>query len=84
MHEFLNKEGENHLIIPIGMATISRDRNDVVTNEITHDSFSKTKRFAKGFLISPDYEVGIYTNYRNEPDGNQITFDDNFYKREGF
>jgi hypothetical protein len=84
MHEFLNKEGENHLIIPIGMATISRDRNDVVTNEITHDSFSKTKRFAKGFLINPDYEVGMYTNYRNEPDGNKITFDDNFYKREGF
>jgi hypothetical protein len=84
IHEFLNKDGENHLIIPIGMATISRDRKDIVTNGITHDSFSKTKRFAKGFLIDPDYEVATYTNYRSEPDGNQIVFDDNFYNREGF
>jgi hypothetical protein len=84
INEFLNKDGENHLIIPIGMATISNDRKDIVTNGITHDSFSKTKRFAKGFLIDPDYEVATYINYRSETDRNQVVFNDNFYNREGF
>lgn len=84
IHEFLNKDGENHLIIPIGMVTISRDRKDVVSTEINHETFSKTKRFANGYLINPQYEVASYNSYRNQPDGSQIMFDDNFYNREDF
>ena len=84
IHEFLNKDGESHLIIPIGMVIISRDRKDVVTTQINHDTFSKTKRFAKGYAINPDYEVATYTNYRSQPDGSQVVYDDNFYNRDGF
>ncbi|CAM3984199.1 PRC-barrel domain-containing protein [Flavobacterium antarcticum] len=84
IHEFLNKDGENHLIIPIGMVTISRDRKDVITTEINHETFAKTKRFAKGFLVNTQYEVASYNSYRKQPDGSQIMFDDNFYNRQDF
>lgn len=84
IHEFLNKDGENHLIIPIGMVIISRERKDIISTEINHDTFAKTKRFAKGYLISPQYEVAVYNDYRNQPDGSQIVFDDHFYDRDGF
>jgi hypothetical protein len=84
IHEFLNKDGENHLIIPIGMVIISRERKDIITTEINHDTFAKTKRFAKGYLVNPQYEVAAYNNYRSQPDGSQIVFDDNFYEREDF
>ena len=84
IHEFLNKDGENHLIIPIGMVTISRDRKDVITTQINHDTFSKTKRFEKGYLVNPDYEVATYNTYRNHPEGSEIGYDDDFYNRDGF
>ena len=84
IHEFLNKDGENHLIIPIGMVVISRERKDVVTTELNHATFAKTKRFEKGYAIKPDYELATYNNYREQPDGSQIVYDDNFYKRDGF
>lgn len=84
IHEFLNKDGDNHLIIPIGMVTISRERKDVITTEINHDTFSKTKRFAKGYLIDPDYEVASYNNFRTPTDGTMVVYDENFYDRKDF
>ena len=84
IHEFLNKDGENHLIIPIGMVTISRDRKDVMTTQINHETFAKTKRFAKGYAIDPDYEVGAYRNYHRNDDEALVVYDENFYNRRGF
>ncbi|MGV8995152.1 MAG: PRC-barrel domain-containing protein [Flavobacterium sp.] len=84
IHEFLNKDGENHLIIPIGMVTISRDRKEVMTTQINHATFSKTKRFAKGYLIDPDYEVGAYKNYNTDNEEALVVYDENFYNRKGF
>lgn len=84
IHEILNKEGENHLIIPIGMVTISREHKDIIATAINHTTFAKTKRFTKGYAIDPEYEVQSYKNYRNQSDGGQIIYDDNFYERDGF
>jgi len=44
VHEFLNKEGENHLIIPIGMAVIDEENKLVNTNQI--DSSTCTECWA--------------------------------------
>ena len=84
IHEFLNKDGENHLIIPIGMVAISRDRKEVVTTEINHDTFAKTKRFEKGYVVNPQYEVASYNTYRNQPDGTLVVYDEDFYNRKDF
>ena len=84
IHEFLNKDGENHLIIPIGMVAISRDRKEVVTTEINHATFAKTKRFEKGYVVNPQYEVASYNTYRNQPDGTLVVYDEDFYNRKDF
>lgn len=84
IHEFLNKDGENHLIIPIGMVNISRERKEVISTEINQDTFAKTKRFAKGYLVNPQYEIVTYNHYKNQSDGNQVMYDDDFYNRKDF
>ena len=86
IHEFLNKDGDNHLIIPIGMVTISRDRKEVMTTNINHETFAKTKRFAKGYAIDQDYEVGAYKNYHSSDGDDEalVVYDENFYNRKGF
>lgn len=84
IHEFLNKQGENHLIIPIGMVTISRDRKEVITTEINHQTFANTKRFAKGYTIDQDYELDTYRNYHQNTEEALVIYDENFYNRKGF
>ena len=84
IHEFLNKDGENHLIIPIGMVTISREHKHVISTQINHQTFAKTKRFAKGYLIDQEYEVGTYQNYNTSDDEALVVYDENFYNRKGF
>jgi hypothetical protein len=48
VHEFLNKEGEDHLIIPIGMANIDEKNKLVHAYQIDSSTFANTKRFKKG------------------------------------
>lgn len=84
-HEFINKDGENHLIIPVGMVSLDEDNKKVLTNEIGYDKFVKTQRIRKGARIDRDYEMRTFKNYF--PDG---TLDDtrrdnkNFYNRREF
>ena len=84
IHEFLNKDGDDHLIIPIGMVTISRERKEVMTTQINHDTFAKTRRFAKGYAFDHDYELGNYRNYHGDDDETLVVYDENFYNRKGF
>jgi hypothetical protein len=44
VHEFLNKEGENHLIIPIGMAVID------VENKLIKTRMTKMRRNNKKYI----------------------------------
>ena len=55
-----------------------------MTTQINHETFSKTKRFAKGYLIDPDYEIGAYKNYNTDNEEALVVYDENFYNRKGF
>jgi hypothetical protein len=66
VHQFLNKEGENHLIIPIGMAMIDEKNKLVSTNQIDSSTFAKTKRFKKGDVIDFGYELNVVRHYRGD------------------
>lgn len=84
-HEFLNEEGENHLIIPIGSVRLDKNNKIVVANKINHDTFTKTKRFPKNQKIDRNYEIRIFQNYFPasvfcEDDLNN----DKFYERQEF
>jgi len=63
VHEFLNEDGENHLIIPIGMVKLDEDNKKVHTDQIDHDTFTKTKRFKKGVDLERSYELIVLPHY---------------------
>ena len=63
VHEFINKEGENHLIIPIGLAGVNTDEKYVYTDKINHRTFAETKRIEKGAAIDRDYELLVLESY---------------------
>jgi hypothetical protein len=78
VHEFINREGENHLILPIGMARLNVDDKFVYTNKIDHRTFAETKRYEKGYDIDRDYEVVVLESYnRDFDDTNSRDFDSN-------
>jgi len=84
VHEFLNKEGENHLIIPIGMASIDEKNNLVNTNQIDSSTFAKAKRFRKGDVIDFAYELNLVRHYRGDNTIHSSNTVDGFYDREEF
>src|SRR5690606_10731332 len=61
--EFINAEGENHIIIPIGLVDVHEEPNYIYTSTIDHRTFGETKRMAKGTPIDRNYEVVILNSY---------------------
>ncbi len=69
VHEFINKEGENHIIIPIGLVNVNNDPDYVFTDRINHQTFAETKRIQPGSPINREYEVVVLDSYgRNRDD----------------
>lgn len=66
VREFVNKEGENHVIIPIGMVHIHEDQEFVHTEGINHQTFAETKRYRTGENVDRDYETVVLDSYRRE------------------
>ena len=62
-HEFLNKDGENHLILPIGMVELDEDGKKVMANDLSYETLSKTKRFGKGTDIDRTFEITALRGY---------------------
>jgi hypothetical protein len=84
VHEFLNKEGENHLIIPIGMAHLDEKNKLVNTNQIDSSTFAKAKRFKQGYNIDFNYELTVLRHYRGDHTIHSSNTLDGFYDREEF
>jgi hypothetical protein len=84
VHEFLNKEGENHLIIPIGMVIIDKKNKLVNTNQIDSSTFAKANRFKKGDLIDFEYELNLLRHYRGDNTIHNSNSTDGFYDRQEF
>jgi len=85
VHEFLNEDGENHLIIPMGMVTLDEDNKKVYSNEIDYTTFAKTKRFKKGMSLEKSYELLVLPHYF--PDNkfdDESGSDKQFYSRKEF
>lgn len=89
-HEMLNKDGENHLIIPIGAVSIDEDHRQVISHDVNYETFRRTKRFNKEQSLDRDYEVQIINiYYPNEnrstsSDNNDSDDDERFYNRSQF
>jgi len=81
VHEFINRDGENHLILPIGLARLNRDEKYVYTDRINHRTFAETKRMEKGTDIDRDYEVVVLESYNRDLDRDR-TKDADYNERE--
>lgn len=85
VHEFLNEDGENHLIVPIGMVTIDEDNENVHSTEINYSTFAQTKRYKKDVGFDRSYELIVLPHYIPEytvdTDNNS---DQHFYDRGVF
>lgn len=84
VHEFLNKEGENHLIIPIGMVAFDEENKVVNTDEIDSTTFAKAKRFKKGDAIDFEQELSLLRHYKGDYAIHSVGTADGFYEREDF
>lgn len=68
LKEFVNKEGENHIILPIGMVDLNSDSNYVYTDLIDHRTFTETKRIRKGDTVGRNYERMVMSSYDRKTD----------------
>ncbi|MUP46286.1 photosystem reaction center subunit H [Gramella sp. BOM4] len=65
-HEVMNKDGENHLIVPIGLVSLDSDKKIVHSDTIDHRTFSETKRMEKGSSVDRKYEIMVLDSYNRE------------------
>ncbi len=85
VHDFLNEDGENHLIIPIGIVTLDEENKKVHCSEIDYSTFANTKRFKKGYDIERSHELKVLPRYY--PDNifvDEDDLDEEFYNRSVF
>ena len=85
IREFVNKDGENHVIIPIGMVNLDEKNKTVLAHGINHRTFAETKRFSTGNPINREYETVVLDSYNREhlpPE--RVYEDDKFYDRDEF
>ncbi|KUO60087.1 photosystem reaction center subunit H [bacterium BRH_c32] len=84
VHGFINKDGEDHLIIPIGMASLDIEQKRVLTNQINYNSFAKAKRFNIGTAFDRDYEFNLFRHYTSNDAIDLAIIDEEFYNRKEF
>lgn len=84
VHQFLNKEGETHLIIPIGLARVDEDNNKVITDSIDDATFAKVKRRRKGEDFDFEYERDVVRTYNVDSEEDQYESEEDFYNRREF
>lgn len=84
--EFIYKEGDSHIIIPIGSVSINKDTKIVMANNLGYDAFRNTSRYNQQHNFDRDYERRVMKSYypENDPDSVYYSDDDTFYNRREF
>jgi len=83
VHGFINKDGDDHLIIPVGMVKLDEDQKQVLTNRINYNTFTSAKRFHKGADIGREYELSLFRHLIGDKAIENKDLDD-FYNRKEF
>ncbi|HLO91330.1 MAG: PRC-barrel domain-containing protein [Chloroflexota bacterium] len=84
-HHFVNEDGENHVIVPIGTVDIDEDNKKVYARDIQTEKILRSKWIRKGTPIDRDYEMRTLRDYN--PEGYQGDWrgdDKTFYDRSEF
>jgi hypothetical protein len=84
VHGFINKEGDDHLIIPIGMVSLDIENEKVLTKQINYNTFTQARRFKKDSIVDREYELMLLRHYSGDNDIDITMMDDRFYTRKEF
>lgn len=84
--EFIYKDGDSHIIIPIGSVNINKDTKTVMANGIGYETFRKTSRYNRQNDFDREYERSVLKSYYpvDESGFNSDIDDDSFYNRREF
>jgi len=83
--EFIYKDGDSHIIIPIGSVSINKDTKIVMANNIGYNTFRNTSRYNTQHNFDRNYERRVMRSYYPENDPSyQDSDDDTFYNRREF
>ncbi|MEO6177123.1 MAG: PRC-barrel domain-containing protein [Flavobacterium circumlabens] len=84
--EFMYKDGDSHIIIPIGSVSINKDTKIVLANGIGYDTFRKTSRYSQQHNFDRNYERRVMNGYypENNASPGSDSDDDTFYHRKEF
>lgn len=84
VHGFVNKEGDDHLIVPIGMVELDEAQKKVVSDKIDYEIFTRARRFSRGAEIKREYELVLLQQYSGEETETISPGTKDFYKRKEF
>lgn len=82
--EFVYKDGDSHIIIPIGSVNINKDTKTVMANSIGYDTFRRTGRYNSLNNFDRDYERSVLRSYYPADESGFNADDDTFYNRREF
>lgn len=84
--ELVYKDGDSHIIIPIGSVSINKDTKIVMANNIGYNTFRNTNRYNSVDNFDREYERRVMKSYypENDPDSVYYSDDDGFYNRREF
>ncbi|KRD10376.1 photosystem reaction center subunit H [Flavobacterium sp. Root901] len=81
--EFIYKDGDSHIIIPIGSVSINKDTKIVMANSIGYNTFTRTSRYNTAHNFDRNYERRVLNSYYPE-DESRFESDEDFYNRREF
>ncbi len=86
VNEFIYKDGNSHIIIPIGSVSINKDTKIVMANSIGYNTFRKTTRYNQQQNFDRNYEKKVFDSYYpDHKSRNGVESDDDaFYSRREF
>lgn len=86
VNEFMYKDGNSHIIIPIGSVSINKDTKIVMANSIGYDTFRKTSRYNQDQNFDRNYEKKVFDSYYPNDKSSDVseTDEDSFYNRREF
>lgn len=84
VHGFINKAGEDHLLVPIGMVNLDIKQKKVLTRQIDRHTFAKAKKISRGAEINPEYEFKLFSHYIRDDTIDKTILSKKFYKRKEF
>ena len=59
VHEYQNRDGETHMIVPIGLAKVDDTKNNVISDKINRHTIENGFLHRKGDHISPEHERSV-------------------------